>query len=65
MSSCEKLPTTINPGIQSFHADSRISRDQLPRDAEDLYREYLERHPATLSHGVGSGKLTGAARIIR
>jgi len=55
----------MNPGIQSFHADSRISRDQPPRDAEDLYREYLERHHATLSHGVGSGKLTGAARIIR
>jgi len=55
----------MNPVIQSFHPDSRISRDQPPRDAEDLYRECLERHPATLSHGVGSGKLTGAARIIR
>jgi len=52
MNLSEKMPTTMNPVIQSFHADSRISRDQPPRDAEDLYREYLERHPATLSHGV-------------
>ena len=52
MNFSEKIPTTTNPVIPLFHADSMLSRDQPPRAAEDLYREYLAKHPATPSYGV-------------
>ena len=51
MNFSKKIPTTTNPVIQLFHADSMLSRDQPPWTAEDLYREYLKRHPATPSYG--------------
>jgi hypothetical protein len=47
MNFSEKIPTIPNPVLPSFHADSMVSRDQPPRTAEELYREYLAKHPAT------------------
>ncbi len=49
MNFSENILTTTNPVIPSFHADSMLSMDPPPRTAEDLYREYLAKHPATPS----------------
>jgi len=42
----KKIPSQTNPVISPCY-QIHCSSSPSPRDAEDLYQEYLERHPAT------------------
>jgi hypothetical protein len=45
----EKILVEMNLEIQVNPPTRGLPGDQVPRDAEDLYREYRGKHPATLS----------------
>jgi hypothetical protein len=42
--------------MNSYHTDDWLSKASPPRDAEDMYREYLKRHPAIPSFSILSKK---------